>query len=101
MCRRPLRRTKLRIELPRGEKKRMILSIRNIVRKDHPPMFSHYTPEIKPYQASAAHTLIIAQTTDLLLQACGLGSVQGSDQSSQTQQGEGTPRKRGRPQQIG
>ena len=64
-------------------------------------MSSHHTPLGKPQQASAAHALIVAQTSDLLLQACGLGSVQGSDPFSQTQQGEGTPRKRGRPQQIG
>jgi hypothetical protein len=64
-------------------------------------MSSHHPPLGEPQQASAAHALVVAQTSDLLLQACGLGSVQGSDQFSQTQQGEVTPRKRGRPQQIG
>lgn len=64
-------------------------------------MSSHDTPLGEPQQASAAHALVVAQTSDLLLQACGLNSVQESDLFSQTQQGEGTPRKRGRPQQIG
>src|SRR5258708_31342461 len=64
-------------------------------------MSSHPTPLEESRQASAAHALVVAQTSDLLLQACGLGSVQGSDQFSQTQQGEVTRRKRGRPQQIG
>jgi hypothetical protein len=64
-------------------------------------MSSHHTSLGGPQQASAAHALVVAQTSNLLLQACGLGSVQGSDPFSQTQQGEATPRKRGRPQQIG
>jgi DDE family transposase len=64
-------------------------------------MSSHDTPGIDPSQTSATHTLVIAQTSDLVLQACGLGSVQDSNQFSQTQQGESMPRRRGRPQQVG
>jgi hypothetical protein len=48
----------------------------------------------------AAHALVIAQTSDLLLQACGLGSEPGSDQLSQTQQSVPPARRRGRPQQV-
>ncbi len=64
-------------------------------------MSSHRTSLGELQQASAAHALVVAQTSDFLLQACGLGSAQDPDQCSQIQQGEGTPRKRGRPQQIG
>jgi DDE family transposase len=64
-------------------------------------MSSHNTPWGEPQQASTTHALVIAQTSDLVLQACGLGSAQDPDQFSQIQQGEATPRRRGRPQQIG
>ncbi|HEX4207060.1 MAG TPA: hypothetical protein VHZ51_23245, partial [Ktedonobacteraceae bacterium] len=47
----------------------------------------------------AAHALLITQTSDLLLQACGLSSEPCPDQFSQTQQSEPTNRGRGRPQQ--
>lgn len=59
-------------------------------------MSLHDTPGGEPHQASATHALVVAQTSELLLQACGLGAAQ----SSQTQQGESTPRRRGRPQQV-
>ncbi len=60
-------------------------------------MSSHDTLRVESHQASAAHALIIAQTTDLLLQACGLGPAQSPDQFKQ---GGPTPRGRGRPQQV-
>ncbi len=63
-------------------------------------MSSHDTPEREPQRSSAAQALIIAQTTELLLQACGLSPVQSSDPLSRTQRGEPTPRGRGRPQQV-
>jgi DDE family transposase len=64
-------------------------------------MSSHDTLQVASHPASAAtHALIIAQTSDLVLQACGLGSTQSSDQFSQIQQGESIPRRRGRPQQV-
>jgi hypothetical protein len=64
-------------------------------------MLSYATPSEGSYQASAgAHALIIAQTSDLLLQACGLGEGPSPDQFSQTQQSGPTPRGRGRPQQV-
>jgi hypothetical protein len=59
-------------------------------------MSFHHTSLGEPQQASTAHALVVAQTSDLLLQTCGLGSAQGSDPFSQTQQGEAMPRKRGR-----
>src|SRR6516164_7923541 len=59
-------------------------------------MSLHDTPGVEPHQASATHALVVAQTSELLLQACGLGSAQ----FSQMQQGESTPRRRGRPQQV-
>ena len=65
-------------------------------------MSSHDTLQVASHPASAAtHALIIAQASDLVLQACGLGSAQSPDQFSQIQQGESTPRRRGRPQQVG
>jgi hypothetical protein len=61
-------------------------------------MSSHDTLRVESHQASAgAHALIIAQTTDLLLQACGLGPAQSPDQFKQDGP---TPRGRGRPQQV-
>jgi hypothetical protein len=60
-------------------------------------MSSHDTPRVESHQASATHALIIAQASDLVLQACGLGSAQSPDQFSQSQQDEPTPRRRGRP----
>src|SRR5215469_6182606 len=59
-------------------------------------MSLHGTLGVEPHQASATHALVVAQTSELLLQACGLGAAQ----SSQTQQGESTPRRRGRPHQV-
>jgi hypothetical protein len=64
-------------------------------------MSFHHTSLEEPQQGPTAHTLIVAQTSDLLLQACGLGWAQGPDPFKQTQQAEALPRKRGRPQQIG
>ncbi len=64
-------------------------------------MSSHDTLAVESQKASeATRALIIAQTSDLLLQACGLGSEPGPDQVSQIQQGEPTARGRGRPQQV-
>jgi hypothetical protein len=63
-------------------------------------MSSHDTPGVDPHQASAAHTHMIAQISDLLLQASRLGPAQSPDQSSQIQQDGATPRGRGRPQQV-
>ncbi len=54
-------------------------------------MSSHDTPRVDPHQASAAHTHMIAQTSDLLLQACGLGQEPRPDQFSQIQQDGSTP----------
>jgi hypothetical protein len=64
-------------------------------------MSSHDTPRVGAHQVTATHALIIAQASDVVLQACGLGSVQSPDQLSQIQEGEPTSRKRGRPQQVG
>src|SRR5258708_12968238 len=101
MCQRPLRRTKLEIELQKREKKRKISSSETLYERIFLFMSSHRTSLGELQQASAAHARVVAQTSDFLLQACGLGSAQDPDQCSQIQQGEGTPRKRGRPQQIG
>ena len=46
-------------------------------------MSLHDTPGVEPHQASATHALVVAQTSELLLQACGLGAAQ----SSQTRAG--------------
>ena len=65
-------------------------------------MSSHDTLWVESQKASAAtHALLIAQTSDLVLQACGLGSMQSPDQFSQIQSGGPIPRGRGRPQQVG
>lgn len=65
-------------------------------------MISFHHPSLgEPQQASAAHVLVVTQTRDLLLQACGPGSTHDPDPFSRIQQSEVTPRKRGRPQQIG
>jgi hypothetical protein len=65
-------------------------------------MSSHDTLRVESHTTSAApHALIIAQTSDLVLQACGLGSAQSPDQFSQIQSGGPIPRGRGRPQQVG
>ena len=63
-------------------------------------MSSHDTPGVDSHQASAAYTHMIAQISDLLLQACGLGQEPRLDQWSQIQQDKTTPRGRGRPQQV-
>jgi hypothetical protein len=97
----PLRRTKLEIELQKREEKRKISSSETLSERIFLFMSSHRTSLGELQQASAAHALVVAQTSDFLLQACGLGSAQDPDQCSQIQQGEATPRKRGRPQQIG
>jgi hypothetical protein len=60
-------------------------------------MSSYDISERDSHQVSAAHTHMIAQISDLLLQACRLGPVQSTDQSSQIQQDGGIPRRRGRP----
>src|SRR5215470_889358 len=81
-------------------KKEEDLFIRNVRRKDHPAMSSHDTPGVDSHQASAASTHMIAQISDLLLQASGLGPALSPDQLSQIQQDEATPHGRGRPQQV-
>lgn len=53
------------------------------------------------HQASAGHTHLIAQISELLVQACKLGSVQSADQSGQIQQDAALPRRRGRQEQVG
>src|SRR6266566_2149505 len=63
-------------------------------------MALHDTPGVEPNQASPTHALVVAQTSDLLMQACGLSSAPDSDPFGQIQQGESTPRRRGRPQQV-
>ncbi len=63
-------------------------------------MALHDTPGVEPHQASPTHALVVAQTSDLLMQACGLSSAPDSDPFGQIQQGESTPRRRGRPQQV-
>jgi len=63
-------------------------------------MSSHDTPRVDAHQASVASTHMVAQISDLLLQACGLGQEPRPDQWSQIQQDEATPRRRGRPQQV-
>ncbi len=71
-------------------------------RKDHPPLSLHDTLGVEsPTASTATHSLIITQTSDLVLQACGLGPTHSSDQVTQIQQGESIPRRRGRPQQVG
>ncbi|SRR5258708_2932514 len=64
-------------------------------------MPSQDTSRIEPHQASTTRARIIAQASDLVLQACGLDSAQSPNQFSQSLQGEATPRRRGRPQQVG
>ena len=65
-------------------------------------MSSHDTLSVESQKASAAtHALIIAQTSHLLLQACGLGTEPQQDQLSSKQQSMPTTRGRGRPQQVG
>ncbi len=54
-----------------------------------------------PTASTATHSRIITQTSDLVLQACGLGSTQSSAQFNQIQPDESIPRKRGRPQHVG
>jgi hypothetical protein len=49
-------------------------------------MTSHDTLQVEPAQASAGPTLIIAQTSELLLQACGLCEGSSPDECSQTEQ---------------
>ena len=64
-------------------------------------MVSHDTLWVESQKASAAtHALIIAQTGDLLLQACGLGTEPQQDQLSSSQQSVPTTLGRGRPQQV-
>ena len=98
---RPLRRTKWGIELPRRAKKRKIFSSETFSERILLLMSSHDTPGIDPHQASAAHTHMIEEISDLLLLSCRLGPAQSSDQLSQIQQDGATPRGRGRPQQVG
>lgn len=64
-------------------------------------MSSHDTLRVESQKGSAAtHALIIAQTSDLLLQACGLGPEPRPDQLSQSQLSVPITRRRGRPQQV-
>jgi hypothetical protein len=56
---------------------------------------------LESQKASAVtNALIVAQTSDLLLQACGLGPETRLDQSSQSEQNVPITRGRGRPQQV-
>src|SRR5262252_604918 len=96
----PLRRTKLGIELSSREKKRKIFSSKPFSERIILLMLSHDISRRDSHQASAAHTHMISQISDLLLQACRLSQVQSADQPSQNQQ-EVTPRGRGRPRQVG
>src|SRR6266702_2395665 len=98
---RPLRRTKWGIELPRREKKRKIFSSETFSERILLLMSSHDPPGVDPHQASAAHTHMIEEISELLLPACRLGQEPRPDQSSQIQQDAATPRGRGRPQQVG
>ena len=64
-------------------------------------MSSHDTLAVASHKASAATSaLIIAQTSDLLLQSCGLGPEPRPDPLSQSQQSVPITRRRGRPQQV-
>src|SRR5260370_8686503 len=63
-------------------------------------MSCHDAAGVGAHQGSAAYTHMIAQISDLLLQACGLGQEPRPDQWSQIRQDEATPRGRGRPQQV-
>ena len=101
MRRRPLRRTKWGIELPRRAKKRKIFSSETFSERIILLMSSHDTPGVDSHQASAASTHMIEEISDLLLQASGLCQEPCADQLSQSQQDEATPRGRGRPQQVG
>jgi hypothetical protein len=60
-------------------------------------MSLHDAPGVEPHQASPTHACVVAQTSDLLMQACGLGLAQDPNQFDQILQGESTPRRRGRP----
>jgi hypothetical protein len=101
MRRWPLRRTKLGIDLPSREKKRKIFSLETLEERIIRLISCHDTPGIDSPRTSATHTLIIAQTSDLVLQACGLGSAHSPDQFSPIQQSRPTPRGRGRTPQVG
>ncbi len=63
-------------------------------------MSSHDTLGGERPQASAGHALIIAQTSELLVQACGRGSGSSPDQCSQIEQNGPTPRGRGRTPRV-
>src|SRR6266700_3550877 len=97
---RPLRRTKWGIDLPRREKKRKIFSSETFSERIILLMSSHDTPGADPHQASAAHTHMIEEISDLLLQACGLDQEPCPDQLSQIQQDGITRRGRGRTPQV-
>lgn len=64
-------------------------------------MALHDTPGVEPHQALPTPALVVAQTSELLMQACGLSSAQDSDQFGQIQPVKSLPRRRGRPQQLG
>jgi hypothetical protein len=64
-------------------------------------MSLHNTLRLESQKVSAVtNALIIAQTSRLLLQACGLGAETRLDQSSQSEQSVPITRGRGRPQQV-
>jgi hypothetical protein len=65
-------------------------------------MLFHHTRQVEAQTASAApHSGIIAQTSDLVLQACRLSSTQSSAHFSQIQPDESMPHRRGRPPHVG
>lgn len=64
-------------------------------------MSSHHTLLTKGSQASTEQARIIEETSEFLLQACGLGNEVHPDQQSQIkQQEQPLRRRRGRPQQV-
>lgn len=64
-------------------------------------MTSHDTLLTEGTQDTARQARIIEETSELLLQACGLCDGASLDQCSQTEQNEPTPRReRGRPQRV-
>jgi hypothetical protein len=64
-------------------------------------MTSHDTLLTKGLQGTARQAHIIAETCELLLQACGLCDGASPDQCRQAEQNESTPRRgRGRPQRA-
>jgi hypothetical protein len=83
----------------KGRKKEDDLFIMNVLRKEHPPLSFHDSPSVRSHQASVREqAAIIAQASDLLLQACGLVPSQSPTHS--TQLSAFTHHGRGRPQRV-